>query len=379
MDEQGIGDFLDLAYGASIEPDLWPRVLDRFAALVGGAGSAVVWQNQATRLGQGFVVGVDPAILDVYFGAFARRHPSQRWMNNPRDRLRHFVPRIVADDDAMPKAELMRTEFYNDFMRPFDLHSVVRLGLVAQRDDAAFMIVSRPGTRDRFGATELATAARLHPHLIRAFALSQKMDAARLRSEGAQEVLQRSTHGVFVVDADGKLNYANATGEALVTAHLGLNVIGGRLSAHGSEAGARLAALIAQAGAATSAERRGGSMALWAPDRSRPFSVTVAPMREQAAVLFQQGPSVLVCVTDLDVGGDVTEQALRQVLGLSPAEARVAVLLFEGMTPKEAAAHLGLSFNTVREHLARIFDKTGVNRQSELIKLIGRTAAPWTN
>ena len=44
--------------------------------------------------------------------------------------------------------------------------------------------------------------------------------------------------------------------------------------------------------------------------------------------------------------------------------------VFEGLTSKEAAENLGLSFHTVRVQLARIFEKTNTNRQAELVRLM---------
>ena len=42
MDDQDIGEILDLAYGAAIEPALWSRFLEAFADLTGAASSALV-------------------------------------------------------------------------------------------------------------------------------------------------------------------------------------------------------------------------------------------------------------------------------------------------------------------------------------------------
>ena len=58
-----------------------------------------------------------------------------------------------------------------------------------------------------------------------------------------------------------------------------------------------------------------------------------------------------------------------------PAEVRLAAAVFEGQTLAEAAEAFGLSVNTIRYQLARIFDKTGVSRQAELVKLMMRLAS----
>jgi len=376
MDDRDIGGVLDLAYGAAVDPGLWPRFLEAFADLTGAASSALVWQNQRTRRGEGLAMRLDPGVLPLYFSGFATRHPSQRWQHSPRERLRHFVPHIVADDDAMPKAELVRTDFYNDFMRPFDLHSVVRLGLTAHGEDAAFLMVARPPQRDRFAESELRFATHLHPHVIRAFELGQKLGVQQPRLGGGETLLAASPHALFILDPAGKVLHANPAAEALVAAQTTLSVMGGKLCAPTGEATQTLHTLVAQAAAPDRDARRGGSMALVSPLRRLPLPVTVAPIRAEASIAIRQEPSVLVCITDLEVRGQVSEERLRDIFDLSRAEARVAAALFDGATPREAAEQLGVSFYTVRGHLVRIFEKTGTSRQAELVRLLAAAVGP---
>ena len=53
-------------------------------------------------------------------------------------------------------------------------------------------------------------------------------------------------------------------------------------------------------------------------------------------------------------------------------EARVASLVGAGVPPREAAEKLGISEETARTVLKRVFAKTGISRQSELAGLLTR-------
>ena len=53
---------------------------------------------------------------------------------------------------------------------------------------------------------------------------------------------------------------------------------------------------------------------------------------------------------------------------LTPAEARVAALVAEGRTNREAAATLFVSERTIEGHLSRIFAKLGVRSRAELAR-----------
>jgi DNA-binding CsgD family transcriptional regulator len=56
-------------------------------------------------------------------------------------------------------------------------------------------------------------------------------------------------------------------------------------------------------------------------------------------------------------------------LGITERERQVLQLLADGRSNKEIAARLGLSPNTVKTHVARLFEKLQVTRRTEAIQL----------
>jgi DNA-binding NarL/FixJ family response regulator len=56
----------------------------------------------------------------------------------------------------------------------------------------------------------------------------------------------------------------------------------------------------------------------------------------------------------------------KKTFGLTPRELQVAALIAEGCTNKDIAAECGIGEETVKHHLKRIFDKTGVSSRLEL-------------
>ena len=58
------------------------------------------------------------------------------------------------------------------------------------------------------------------------------------------------------------------------------------------------------------------------------------------------------------------------------SEARVFDLIARGLTPAEAAEKLGVGVSTVRTHLLHIFDKTGLRRQADLVRMAAGLALP---
>jgi DNA-binding CsgD family transcriptional regulator len=67
---------------------------------------------------------------------------------------------------------------------------------------------------------------------------------------------------------------------------------------------------------------------------------------------------------------DIPLAWIMDAYGLTRAEARVAVAMSAGITALECASQLGLSLNTVKTHLRKVFAKTGTGRQVELACLV---------
>jgi DNA-binding CsgD family transcriptional regulator len=69
-------------------------------------------------------------------------------------------------------------------------------------------------------------------------------------------------------------------------------------------------------------------------------------------------------------------EAFAGLYGLSSAERKVLEHIADGKPPQETADHLGISVNTVKTHLQKIFAKTNTGRQADLIHLVTRSTAP---
>jgi DNA-binding CsgD family transcriptional regulator len=61
---------------------------------------------------------------------------------------------------------------------------------------------------------------------------------------------------------------------------------------------------------------------------------------------------------------------------LTPAELRVLFAVVEIGGVREVAEVLGISAETVRTHMRHLFDKTGVARQADLVKLVAAFSNP---
>jgi DNA-binding CsgD family transcriptional regulator len=108
---------------------------------------------------------------------------------------------------------------------------------------------------------------------------------------------------------------------------------------------------------------------LWGMGMSRSLAQFSERDRERLDALFPHLRAALRAGALLaDARGAASQGA---AWSLTPAEERVMSLVTRGLTNAEAAGLLGISPNTLRNTLARVFNKVGVSSRSELAFIVG--------
>jgi DNA-binding CsgD family transcriptional regulator len=124
----------------------------------------------------------------------------------------------------------------------------------------------------------------------------------------------------------------------------------------------------------TLAGEAGGMMSLPSFDRSRLLTVVVVGLRNREVNVLGEAhihqAACAVFVIDPMRRGTVATHQLVDAYGLTAAEARVAVSALSTGTTSDLALGLGLSRNTVKTRLRRVFAKTGTKKQAELAALL---------
>ncbi len=360
---------LDLIYGAALQPSLWVDVMQQLMAMIGGEGSVLMRTDIVDGRGAATIANGDDDTLDRYFSHYCGINPFQL-VPDPLSYISDWKPKVLLDEDWMPREAFERSEYYNDFLRPRSAEwgLAIRLGL--RGFDLASLSIGRGFKYGRFEGPEIAAMERLHPHLIRAYALSERLVSLEALNTGLADALDLCPSAMFLLHEDARILHANAAAERLLSSGAALCAAGGRLCADELEATQSLAALVARAGAADWEQRSAGSLALRAKGRRLPLTVTAAPLRLEQVSVFAPGSAVLVCVTDPVADAVQPEAKLAEVFALTAAETRLAIALSEGLTLREASLRHGISVNTARVQLSNIFAKTNTHRQADLIRLM---------
>ncbi len=187
----------------------------------------------------------------------------------------------------------------------------------------------------------------------------------------ADDVLHRLPHAVILVDERGRVVRMNQRASDIVAQGDGLQIQHDVLRGVRPTDTAALHRLIGEAvqSGPGNDSAAGRGLRLERPSHRWPLTALVTPLRPQHS--SSNGHAVAaVFVSDPEHPPPIDGGMLRQWFGLTPAEARLAVVLAQGHSLAEALECLGVGVNTVRTQLKSIFGKTGTRRQAELVWLL---------
>lgn len=352
---------VDDIYEAAAVPEQWPRVLAALAALVDGMGA--VFSAPAIRHFDGarerYVCTPSMEQVVADFVALGRPEMNQR---SPRAiALRH--PGFITDHHAFTDDELRTDPFYAEFLRPRGLGWCVGSTIFVPGGDTLVLSIEREYSRGPVSAAEVAALDALRPHLARAATFSARLSLERVQV--TTQALGLMGLPAAVLGMRHQLIAANAQFDAMVP-HVFRDTRERLVLANGAADQLLLDALMRGAAKAGGAVQ---SIPLPATQERTAMVVHVLPVRGAAHDVFAAARTILLA-TPVTAGPAPGRQLLEGLFDLTPAEAVVAQGIGLGRTLEEIAAAQGAARETVKTHLRRVFAKTGVHRQAELVHLL---------
>lgn len=364
-------DLIGQVYDAALDERLWPHLAPRIAETFAATSTAL--HTRDIRRGSVDLLGLTENFRPEYLASYEEYYaPRDVWVERA---LKVGPARIVASKDLIADPELERTEIYNDWFRLLDIYYVVGSVFPVAGDEIGVIGIHRPHASSTFDEPDKALVGCFVPHLQGALQLRRRLGEVGIVRGAAIETLDRSATATLVVDGEGRVVHANSCAERLLHGGDGVRGLRGRVIAESPAAQMRLARLIREA-AATAAgqgDRPAGTMAIPRPERL-PLTVMVAPLRAAGDGFGLAVPAAIVFIRDPEAS-TLAVSALRDLFGLTAAEARLAGELADGHSLEQAAAGLRVTLNTVRTHLKGVFAKTGTSRQPQLVSLLLRSVA----
>ena len=368
-----LSELIGLIYDCAIDPARWPAAMEAIRAELDGVNASIdLLTFPGTRILLNLTTNIPLPYRDTMkdFGA----DMVEVWGGIER------LNRTPLDEPVTimamtPDMERHDNRFLREWARPQGLGDVLGIWLARDEETYGWLGFGRLAADGPFGERELAVARLLMPHLQRAAAINRLLDIAALERATFASLFDTMAVPIILVDQTMRLKHANRQARAMLDDEDALGERDGLLFAN--DVGVQRAIGVAVASASSGAERL-DRQGFGVPIRHRDGTIGalhVLPLSPDgmpdqpgavAAIFVARSHHPLVPPTDVFAAR----------FGLTPSEGRVFNHIAAGRSVTQTADALGVEDSTVKTHLLRLYDKTGVRRQAELVHMAASLAAP---
>jgi DNA-binding CsgD family transcriptional regulator len=363
--------FVSAIYDCAVDPALWPQAIGMIAQTYSGAYAGI------------HAIRMRPAY--EFMGWYHSWHD-----DSMMKRLVEYVPDIPGVDEVangpldtplatmrlVPFEQFSRTRFFREWADPQGLRDgcITKIGQADNRYVQLSFVTY--GSYGDITDEQIAAIARLGPHLRRAAMIGDTIEQQRIMLAAQRDTLDRLACGVLLTDETRRVFHANQVAAKILDQGEIVRLRTERLVASQPERDRALGEALTKAHRGdTEVRRHGIGIPMHTPEGG-PAVCYVLPLNQSDTRHVPGGPTVAVFLSVNSESFPIADAILSTLYGLTAAEARVASEIGKGGILRDIGQRLHVSENTLKTHLKRIFDKTGVRRQSDLVNLVASLVPP---
>jgi DNA-binding CsgD family transcriptional regulator len=352
-------------YDCVLQPN-WTAVLTRINGYMGGAYTTISMSSLSFEMPRMAAHSPwDPLQLQVLNDEFGvdgvpgLREVATGDVDTPRSTL-----------NEIPESEFQATRFYREWVAPQGLRDGCVMKFAQTSDRIGMLATVTRADREIINADERQFLALLSPHLRRAALISDLLDHQRVQTDLYRVMFDKLTVPVLLVGADGRLIHANAAADAILQRRAYVQVVNGQLTTASGPFASALADAVTRASlSAGNLGARGIGIPLSEPGEPPAVAYVLPLVKTEVSSVFASAAAAVFIATSI-ASLPPQQDVLATLFDLTPAEARVLVFIATGHTTDEISDKLAVSPNTIKTHIARLFSKTGVSRQADLVGLV---------
>jgi len=355
---------------ATFDDAAWPEAAALIDEICGIVGHQLI-------VGEGF--GED---VQIYMARFYNRGQRRE------DLERLYYAEYHAADERIPRARLLphaklvhvselftaeeqrTSRAYNEALPLAVSQNSLNVRLDGPDGCRIAMALGNPVGRNGWENGQIETIQRLLPHVRQTVRVRQALHNAEAYGASIVQLLGSSLIGVIQLDRRGRLLQMNDRAHALVRQGDGVFDQGGHLHARLPADESRLQHLLASALPADNLTGASGSMTVRRTCRAPRLTLHVLPATGYPLGYDLWRVAATVLISEPGSRSQVDSGMVAAMLGLTPAEGRVAALLAAGHTVRNIALMTGTKESSIRSHMKRIYSKRGISRQADLIRLV---------
>jgi DNA-binding CsgD family transcriptional regulator/PAS domain-containing protein len=351
-------------YDCAVDPHCWPTAIEQIVAMLHGVqGVIMVFDPVAKRNCFYADWNTDRAAMQTYNEQYHGENPLI-------EASAHFdVEEPFNVLMVMEPAQWLETRIYREFGATNDFLDNIAVALLKTPTRNGSFAVVRGHAAGFAGPREIEIMRLLAPHLRKAISIADLIEMRELSAKTFEASFEALAVGVILVDERAGIVHANKAAQRLFAAGDPVRSERGTLKSHAPDASERLAKAIDDATAVAGKDAPVAQVVYVPTADGQPAFAHVLPIGSGARGRIEPRAVAAVFITPAAGDAALPLQAWAAAFGLTQAELRVLEMLIEGRNTAEIAEALDVASTTVRTHTARLMEKAGVNRQSELMRL----------
>jgi len=266
---------------------------------------------------------------------------------------------------------------FREFLISNGIAHVQTMGFAEPGGMRCWLILIRKDAACPFGSEERAIFAGMLPHLERALRIYATIMRRQTERDLYVETVDHLAVGCILLNGEGKVIHSNHAAISIMAEHANISIRNQQI-------------YIADPGFRRHLERAiDSAMAARVNCRSRPQSqlVKIPSVAGTVGLLVhavpivpyyqgRQATHVIIYISTLGHSEalnpfrNASQELLAQLFDLTKQESRLVLLLAEGKTLAAASIEMNIAERTARNYSKTIYQKIGIQRQSELVRLV---------
>lgn len=364
-DDQGLTQLIGDIYDAALDSARWTSVLAKVAAFTGGQAAGLLSKDSVSKSGNiHYQSGVDPYYVRLYSETY--------WQFDPVAALAdHGIEQIVSVPDLVPYDEFKAGRFYREWAQPQGWVDAANTVLEKSATSCAYLCVVRSQASGMVDDEMRRRMRLIVPHVRRAVRTGKVVDLSQAEAATFADMLDGLSPAIFLIDAGGQIVHGNAAGRSVLDKGDLLRAVHGRLTATDFQVDQALHAAFVAAGRSDGETGKGSALPMKGRAGER-YVAHVLPLSagEKRRPGAASNAVAALFVRKAELEAEPSSEVIGRTYKLTPTELRVLRAIVNIGGVRQVAGNLGVADTTVKTHLGRLFEKTGVSRQADLVKLV---------
>lgn len=288
------------------------------------------------------------------------------------------VGEVMHSAESFPLDKWKAHKFYAEYWSAYGVHDLIAAKIAEDDRHVVMLGMTRTLEQPTFSSIEMKVLERYIGHLASAYRIVRHLGIIQATARAGLAIIEASTRPMILIDAQHNIVISNAPGETIINAGTSVYKQSGKLICRSPRGAAALRQGLAELQIKINDcyfQQRRVAVRIEGETREHQILCSLWALRPAETMgLFGAAEVILITVAPAP-SSSVDVVLVASMFELTPAEAKVAVALVEGLDLRKIARSHNTALETVRSQLKAIFLKTGTRRQSDLVALLLRSIA----